>query len=169
MLILANPVQPRSEGVISLSSADPLAAPDIRMNYFQDPHDIKVALSILRKALAIAAAWPIPNQLGPLRVPPSLAEKHGYQDGSTPSDALLEDLARHWAFTVYHLTSTCRMGDVVDARLRVKGVQRLRVADASIMPNVTSGNTNAPCIMIGEKTAEMLARDHGVALESFVG
>lgn len=61
------------------------------------------------------------------------------------------------------------MGDVVDAQLRVKGVQKLRVADASIMPNVTSGNTNAPCIMIGEKAAEMLARDHGVALARFVG
>jgi choline dehydrogenase len=169
VLILANPVQPRSEGVIALNSANPLAAPDIRMNYFQDPHDMKVALSILRKALALAAAWPNPHQLGPLRMPPSLAEKHGYRDGDTPSDALLEDLARHFAFTVYHLTSTCRMGDVVDARLRVNGVHRLRVADASIMPNVTSGNTNAPCIMIGEKAAELLARDHGVALETFVG
>lgn len=166
VLILANPVQPHSEGSITLSSADPLAQPDIKMNYFQDPHDLKVALSILRKTLEIAAAWP---QLGAPRLPPSLVEKHGHREGDTPSDALLEDLARHFAFTVYHLTSTCRMGDVVDARLRVKGVQKLRVADASIMPNVTSGNTNAPCIMIGEKAAELLAREHDVALASFVG
>ncbi len=75
----------------------------------------------------------------------------------------------HYALTVYHLTSTCRIGDVVDPRLRVIGVERLRVADASIMPNVISGNTNAPSIMIGEKAAEMLAVDHGVKLAEFVG
>ena len=169
LIILANPVQPRSEGEVVLQSADPLAAPEIRMNYFQDPHDMKVALSILRKGLAIAAAWPNPGQLGPLRIPPALATKHDYHDGDTPSDALLEDMARHYALTVYHLSTTCRMGDVVDSDLRVKGVKQLRVADASVMPNVTSGNTNAPCIMIGEKAAEMLARDHGVKLGSFVG
>ena len=58
-----------------------------------------------------------------------------------PSDDLLEDLARHYSFTVYHLTSTCRMGSVVDSELRVLGVDRLRVADASVMPNVTSAAT----------------------------
>jgi choline dehydrogenase-like flavoprotein len=61
------------------------------------------------------------------------------------------------------------MGSVVDARLRVDGVDGLRVADASVMPNVISGNTNAPSIMIGEKAAEMLAADHGVKLAEFVG
>jgi choline dehydrogenase len=61
------------------------------------------------------------------------------------------------------------MGDVVDPRLRVVGVERLRVADASVMPNVISGNTNATCIMIGEKAAEMLAIDHAVKLAEFVG
>jgi choline dehydrogenase len=169
VLILANPVQPHSEGEIVLKSADPLAHPEIRMRYLEDPHDLKVTLSILRKSLEIAQRWPNPGQLGPLRVPPFLAERHGYRDGDTPSDALLEDLARHYAFTVYHLTSTCRIGEVVDPRLSVRGVQRLRVADASVMPNVISGNTNAPCIMIGEKAAELLAREHGLALARFVG
>ncbi len=70
---------------------------------------------------------------------------------------------------MYHLTSTCRIGNVVDPRLRVVGVERLRVADASVMPNVISGNTNAPTIMIGEKAAEMLAAEHGVRLAEFVG
>ena len=97
-------------------------------------------------------------------MPPSLAQPHGLTPGDVPYDALLEDLARHYALTVYHETSTFRMGDVVDAELRVKGVRRLRVADASVMPNVTSGNTNAPTIMIGEKAAELLAATHGVRL-----
>jgi choline dehydrogenase-like flavoprotein len=169
VLLLANPVQPHSEGELVLKSADPSDQPDIRMNYLSDPHDMPVLLSILHRVLEIVKSWPNPGQLGPLIVPPALAKKHGHRVGNAPSDALLEDLARHYAFTVYHLTTTCRMGDVVDARLRVLGVQQLRVADASIMPNLVSGNTNAACIMIGEKAAEMIARDHGIALASFVG
>ncbi len=169
ILLLANPVQPHSEGEVLLASADPTAHPDIRMNYLGDPHDVKVLLSILRRALDVAKHWPNPGQLGPLLVPPFLAKKHGYRDGDTPSDAMLEDWARHYSFTVYHPTSTCRMGEVVDAQLRVKGVHKLRVADASVMPNVISGNTNAPCIMIGEKAAELLARAHGAKLKQFVG
>jgi len=102
-------------------------------------------------------------------VPPFLATKHGYDAGDVPSDALLEDLARHYSYTVYHLTTTCRIGSVVDSRLSVNGVANLRVADASVMPNVVSGNTNAASIMIGEKAAEMLATDHGVKLREFVG
>ena len=85
------------------------------------------------------------------------------------ADALLEDLALHFSLTVYHHTCTCRIGDVVDPQLRVFGVERLRVADASIMPRVISGNTNAPSIMIGEKAAEMIAVDHGIKLVEFVG
>jgi choline dehydrogenase len=86
-----------------------------------------------------------------------------------PSDDLLEDLARHDALTVYHETSTCRIGSVVNADLRVRGVANLRVADASVMPSVVSGNTNAACIMIGEKAAELIAADHGVTLHDIVG
>ena len=80
----------------------------------------------------------------------------------------MEDLARHYALTVYHETSTCRIGSVVDADLRVRGVAGLRVADASVMPSVVSGNTNAACIMIGEKAAELIAADHGIALNEVV-
>ena len=82
---------------------------------------------------------------------------------------MLEDLALHFAMTVYHLTSTCRIGSVVDPRLHVNGVSNLRVADASVMPNVVSGNTNAASIMIGEKAAEMVAVDHSATLKEFVG
>lgn len=105
----------------------------------------------------------------PALVPPELAAKHDHGGGDTPSDALLEDLARHYSFTVYHPTSTCAMGKVVDERLRVEGVANLRIANASVMPNVVSGNTNAAAIMIGEKAAEMIARDHNITLKEFVG
>jgi choline dehydrogenase len=169
VIVLANPVQPHSEGEIVLTSADPAASPDIRMNYYGDPYDMEVMVAVLRKTLDIVDNWPAERPLGEWLVPPALAEKHGYVTGDVPSDALLEDMARYYSFTVYHLTSTCRMGDVVDERLRVNGVAGLRVADASIMPNVISGNTNAPSIMIGEKAAEMLAADHGVALNELVG
>ena len=169
IIVLANPVQPHSEGEIVLASADPLDHPDIRMNYYGDPHDLQVMVAIARRVLDIVASWPEHREIGPLMVPPALAERHGHAEGDTPSDALLEDLARHYSTTVYHLTSTCRIGDVVDPRLRVIGVANLRVADASVMPNVVSGNTNAAAIMIGEKAAEMIAADHGVKLEEFVG
>jgi choline dehydrogenase-like flavoprotein len=167
IFVLANPVQPHSEGEIRLANADPLVYPDIRMNYYGDPYDVDVMIAVLRRALDIAEHWP--QELGPLLVPKTLAAKHGYKPGERPSDALLADMARHYSFTVYHLTSTCRIGSVVDPQLRVQGVRGLRVADASVMPNVVSGNTNAACIMIGEKAAEMLAAEHGVQLAERVG
>ena len=169
VLVLANPVQPHSEGEIVLGSTDPTADPVIRMNYFGDPHDMKVMVAVMRRVLDIVAHWPGPQAIGPLLIPPFLAEKHGHTEGAVPSDALLEDHALHHSWTVYHPTTTCRIGSVVDPRLRVIGVERLRVADASVMPNIVSGNTNAAAIMIGEKAAEMLAADHGVKLAEFVG
>jgi len=139
------------------------------MNYYDDPHDMQVMVAAVRRALEIAAHWPEHHKIGPVLIPPFLAAKHGYAAGGEISDALLEDLALHFSLTVYHHTCTCRIGDVVDPRLRVLGVDKLRVADASVMPNLTSGNTNAPSIMIGEKAAEMIAADHGVQLRAFVG
>jgi choline dehydrogenase len=169
MIVLANPVQPHSEGEIRLASSDPLAAPDIRMNYFGDPHDVTVMIAVVRRALDIVAQLRATHGIGDVLVPPAIAERHGYTTADTPSDELIEDLARHYASTVYHLTSTCRIGSVVDPSLRVLGVDGLRVADASVMPNVVSGNTNAAVIMIGEKAAELIAYDHAVQLSEFVG
>jgi choline dehydrogenase len=169
IIVLANPVQPHSEGEIVLTTADPTTHPDIRMNYYGDPHDMKVMIATIRRVLDIVESWPGDRKIGPLQVPSTLATKHGHQPGDTPSDALLEDLARHYSFTVYHPTSTCAMGKVVDDRLCVEGVSQLRVADASVMPNVVSGNTNAASIMIGEKAAEMIARDHSIEISEFVG
>lgn len=167
LVILANPVLPHSEGEIVLESADPAAHPSIRMNYYADSHDMKVMLAVVRRALDIAAHWP-GRKIGPVNVPPALARKHGYREGAALSDELVEDFALHFSLTVYHLSCTCRIGGVVDARLRVLGVEKLRVADASIMPDIVSGNTNAASIMIGEKAAEMIAADHGVKLAAFV-
>jgi choline dehydrogenase len=169
IIVLANPVLPHSEGEIVLESTDPSVHPAIRMNYYDDPHDMKVMVAVVRRALDIAAHWPGNRKIGPVLIPPFLAERHGYVAGTQPSDALLEDFALHFSLTVYHHTCTCRIGDVVDPRLRVLGVANLRVADASVMPNVISGNTNAPSIMIGEKAAEMIAMDHGVKITEFVG
>jgi choline dehydrogenase-like flavoprotein len=168
MIVLANLVLPHSEGEIVLENSDPATHPVIRMNYFEDAHDLNVMVAVLRMALKIVEHWPN-GKVGELVVPPFLAEKHGYREGATPSDDLLRDLALHFSITVYHLTSTCRIGSVVDPRLRVNGVGKLRVADASVMPNLVSGNTNAATIMIGEKAAEMIAADHGVKLAEFVG
>ena len=169
MIVLANPVLPHSEGEIVLESADPSVPPAIHMNYFADPYDLKVMVKVMRRVIDIVANWPGPHKPGPLNIPPMLARKHGYKAGEPPSDALLENMALHFATTVYHLSCTCRIGDVVDPRLRVFGVKNLRVADASIMPEIVSGNTNAASIMIGEKAAEIIARDHGVKLKQFVG
>ena len=168
VVVLPNPVQPHSEGSVTLASADPAVPPRIELNYFDDPHDVTVMVAVMRKALEIAKAWP-GGGLGEPVIPPHLAQAHGHHAGAEPGDALLEDLARHYALTVYHETSTCRIGDVVDPRLRVHGVRALRVADASVMPNVVSGNTNAAAMMIGEKAAELIATDHGVRLHEVVG
>ncbi len=168
VVMLPNPVQPHSEGEVRLASSDPAEPPVISLNYFDDPHDVAVMVAVMRKALELVGNWPLPG-MGSLLVPPALADKHRHAPDDVPSDELLEDLARHYALTVYHETSTCRMGDVVDADLRVRGVARLRVADASVMPNVTSGNTNAPTIMIGEKAAELIAATHGLSLAETVG
>ena len=168
VVLLANPVQPHSEGSITLASSDPNDKPIISFNYLDDPHDVDVMVAALKKVLEVANSWP-GEGLGALTVPPLLAERHGYDAAAGPSDALLEDMARHYALTVYHLVSTCRMGDVVDPDLKVFGVDGLRVADGSVMPNIVSGNTNAACVMIGEKAAELLASEHDVALEQMVG
>ena len=159
VVAVPNPVLPRSEGEIVLRSADPLDKPDIRMNYFADPYDLKVMVAVMRRTLEIMDNWPGPQKPGAVNIPPHLAVKHGYEPGKPPSDALLENIALHYSTTVYHLCCTCRMGDVVDPTLKVMGIGKLRIADASVMPDIISGNTNAASIMIGEKAAELVARE----------
>lgn len=169
MIALANPVQPHSSGEVRLASGDPLDAPDIRANYYGDAHDMAVMIAVARRTLAIVDVLREQHGAGDVMIPPALARKHGYTAGDEISDELIEDLARHYSFSVYHHTSTCRIGSVVDPELRVLGVDGLRVADASVMPNVVSGNTNAAAIMIGEKAAELIALDRELHLEELVG
>jgi choline dehydrogenase-like flavoprotein len=158
--LLASNCVPRSEGELVIASPDPAVQPVIKLNYFENPHDLKVMVAVMRKALEIAKNW---QGLGEWFVAPELAKLHGYKPGDVPSDALLENSALHFAVTVYHLSCTCRIGDVVDPRLRVMGVRNLRIADASVMPEIPSGNINAPCIMIGERASDLIKQDHGLA------
>ncbi len=155
---------PRSAGEIVLESADPATPPAIAMNYYADPVDLKVMVAAMRRSLDIVAHWPGTDKPGAWIAPPDLARKHGHVAGQPPSNALLENTALHFSHTTYHVSCTCRIGSVVDPRLRVYGVKNLRVADASVMPEITSGNINATVIMIGEKAAEIVAADHGVLL-----
>lgn len=143
--------RPLSRGSVQLRSADPLAAPRIVSNYLTDPHDARVLVAGLRILRDIYRQ-------------PSFAKLvtgEEYLPGNArTSDAQLEEFARNNGGTVFHPTSTCRMGSddraVVDPQLRVRGVQRLRVIDASVMPTMVSTNTNAAAIMIGEKGAALV-------------
>lgn len=157
---------PRSEGELVIASADPATPPDIRFNYFSDGHDLKAMVAVMRRVLAIAENWPGPNGLGPWLIPPKLAALHGFRPGEPPSNALLENFAMHFGMSVYHLCCTCRIGSVVDSRLRVFGVTNLQVADASVMPEIPSGNINAPSIKIGKGAAALIAAGCGVRLKT---
>jgi choline dehydrogenase len=141
--------RPLSRGEITLASADPLDRPLIDPRYFSARQDVDLSLRGLKRGQAIFAEAPLRDYLkGALEPDPAL------------SDAALEDHMRRNASTLYHPCGTCGMGNgtmaVVDPRLRVRGLGGLRVADASVMPSVPSGNLNAACIMIGEKAADMI-------------
>ena len=143
--------RPESRGWVGLRSADPLAPPRIVSNYLTEPHDIKVLVEGLKMLRDIYAQPAFRDLVTGLE----------YLPGNTlQSDADLAQFARAKGGTVFHPVGTCRMGSdaraVVDARLRVQGVQGLRVIDASVMPTMTSANTNAAAILIGEKGADLV-------------
>ncbi|MCC2674863.1 MAG: choline dehydrogenase [Ramlibacter sp.] len=143
-------LQPKSRGTVTLASADPLAAPLIDPNFLADPDDVR---RLVRGFQAMRHILQQPALSG-LRGR-ELAASAGARD-----DAAIEAFIRNHADTIYHPVGTCRMGrgpmDVVDAQLRVHGIASLRVVDASVMPSIVSGNTNAPVIMIGEKAADLV-------------
>jgi choline dehydrogenase len=145
--------RPDSRGTIMARSGDPLDRPAIRPNYLSDPGDLRVLLAGVGYARRIFAAPPLAQYSAAETMPGS----------NVSSEEALLDFFRTGGMNLHHPVGTCRMGDdpmaVVDARLRVRGLEGLRVIDASVMPTVTTGNTNAPTIMIGEKGAAMIRED----------
>lgn len=147
-------LRPRSRGSLRLASRDPQAMPVIDPAFLQDPDD----MARLVRGFKLTRA---------LLTQPALARLGGRESAASAgahTDAQIEQFIRRHADTIYHPVGTCRMGPdagaVVDARLRVHGVAGLRVVDASVMPSVVGGNTNAPTIMIAEKAADMIRQDH---------
>jgi choline dehydrogenase len=153
MTVAVCPVRPESRGTIMAESSDPLAAPVIRPKYMSAEGDAHVMLAGIRHTQRILAA-------------PALAEYSVREmEPGNPIESVEDvfEFAKRNGASIYHPVGTCKMGEdpmaVVDPRLRVHGVDGLRVVDASIMPTVTTGNTNAPTIMIGEKGAAMVRED----------
>lgn len=146
-------VRPYTTGTVRLRSADPDDPPAITSNFLTDPKDIRAVISGIRKIREIMATEPVASRIRSEQLPG--------REVQTDED-ILAYMEKH-GNSAMHPVGTCRMGPdpmaVVDERLRVRGVRRLRVVDASIMPRVTSGNTNAPTMMIGEKAADMILED----------
>src|SRR6185437_10099409 len=146
-------LRPEGRGTVRLKSPDPLAPPAIRFNFLRSEYDIQAVLHGMRVSRQIAAQ-PALARIVTEEVMPGSAV-------TSDADLLADTRAR--AVANFHPVGTCRMGHevdaVVDPRLRVHGIERLRVADASIMPSIVAGNTNAPSIMIGEKVSDMILRD----------
>jgi choline dehydrogenase len=142
--------QPKSRGRVTLHSADPAALPLVDPNYLGDPADLAVLVRGIEIAREIAAAAAFSGIAGRELAP----------GPATSGGDLLADYVRRSASTVWHPVGTCRMGadpaSVVDPALRVRGVAALRVADASVMPAITTGNTNAATMMIAEKAADLI-------------
>ena len=147
-------LRPESRGSINLVSANPREYPSIQPNYLSTELDRNTAIACIKKSRAIAHSPTMQRYVGE-ECRPGVDKQ---------SDAEILEGEKNIAETIYHPTSTCKMGGdnsaVVDAQLRVHGIQGLRIADASIMPNITSGNTNAPTIMIAEKAADMMLARH---------
>jgi choline dehydrogenase len=143
-------LHPQSRGYIALRSTNPTEAPIIQPNYFASETDVKALVEGVKFARIIGET----QAFAPYRGVETLPGPQVQSDGE------IVEFIRNYAETLYHPVGTCKMGNdamaVVDARLRVRGVEGLRVIDASIMPTVVGGNTNAPTIMIAEKAADLI-------------
>ncbi len=147
-------LRPCSRGYIEIKSADPFDYPAIHPNYLSDERDHEVVIDSIKVARRIAKSDALKPHILSEYVPGEAFQ----------SDEELLEAARKFSQTIYHPAGTCKMGQdelaVVDERLRVHGIAGLRVVDASIMPEIVSGNTNAPTIMIAEKAADMIRQDN---------
>ncbi len=146
-------LRPESRGYIRIRSADPFEPPEMQPNYLASDLDRRTAVAAIKAARAIAAA-PAMRSLVKREVKPG---------PEANDDAALLEFCRNQGATIFHPSGTCKMGSdvraVLDARLRVRGVAGLRVVDASAMPALVSGNTNAPVVMMAEKAADMIRQD----------
>jgi choline dehydrogenase len=153
MTIAVSIARPESRGTILAKSPDPFERPSLKPNYLSVASDMRVVLAGMALARRIFSA-PALAQHSVGEITPGAAV-------ATPVE--LDRYVRAQGTTIYHIVGTCKMGEdpmaVVDARLRVRGLSGLRVIDASIMPTVTTANTNAPTIMIAEKGAAMIQQD----------
>ena len=146
-------LRPESRGEIRLKDAKATTYPAIHPNYLATETDRQTLLDGIKIAIRIAELQPLASKI---------SERFRPGPEETSDEELLE-WARNFSTTIYHPSGTCKMGRdqnaVVDERLRVHGIGGLRVADCSIMPEIVSGNTNAPTIMIGEKASDMILED----------
>jgi choline dehydrogenase len=146
-------LQVESRGSVRIKAADPATPPAIRYNYLATENDRRVMIEGLKIARRIAAAAPLSGYI----------VQEEFPGPAVKSDEDLLEVLRASGESVFHPTSTCRMGtderSVVDSQLRVRGVQGLRVVDASVMPAVVSGNTNASVIAVAEKAADLIHSD----------
>jgi len=147
-------LRPESRGQIRIRSADPLEAPDISPNYLSTELDQRTVVAAVKAARAVAAS----NALSPL------VQREVKPGPEVNTDADILAFCRQHGATIFHPVGTCRMGvdagAVVDPRLRVNGVQGLRVVDCSVMPTLVSGNTHAAAVMLAEKAVDMIRQDH---------
>jgi choline dehydrogenase-like flavoprotein len=160
-----NSICPQSKGTIRLKTSDPLEYPIIDPQYFSDPVDMEVCVvahKVSRQLAKQEASKRGSFLTGEEFVLPELSHL------DPESDEYIREYIKSRAVTIYHPTSTCKMGPsedpttVVDSRLRVHGLKGLRVVDASVFPTVPTANTNAPCIMFGERAADMIREDWGL-------
>lgn len=151
----------QSRGYLKLQSNDPLKYPLLYHNYLTHPHDVAVMREGVKAGLAVGETQAMKRfgaRFHSVPVP-------GCRHLASFTDEYWECVVRQYTMTIYHMSGTCKMappsdpGAVVDARLRVYGVQGLRVVDASVMPTIPSGNINAPVIMIAEKAADLIKED----------
>lgn len=167
-MVLPMLMRPRSKGRIKLKSNNPRVYPVINPNYYAYQEDVDTMVAGMKEAIKIAET-PAMKAIGTKLYDRPIPACAQYGFGS---DKYWECHAKHFTFTIYHASGTCKMGPrsdptaVIDSRLRVHGIQGVRVADVSIMPEITSGHPNSPVYMIAEKAADMIKEDWGIPIKT---